>query len=369
MPWEQGPIRPPSEAGSLLLRVTRNCPWNRCTFCATYKGERFSRREREEILAEIRSLRQAADRMEELAGGEVTDGVAQEIYAAYGFPYFHLANWLKSGGRNVFLQDADSLVLPTGELVTVLRALKDTFPSVTRITGYARAATLSRQKPEDWRELASAGLSRLHVGLESGSDPVLRFVQKGVTAAREIEGGQKVVAAGIQLCFYVLVGLGGRDFRTEHPRATAAVVNAVRPDFVRLRSLSVQPGTPLHEQMLSGAFVPLSEDEQVEEIETFLTYLDPYDGQVVSDHILNLLGEVEGVLSRDRERMLEVCRRYLSLPEDERLLYRLGRRLGQFESLADLSGPRRAGVEEKLLHWRSRDRVEEVITRLKHRFV
>ncbi|HUW63211.1 MAG TPA: radical SAM protein [Spirochaetia bacterium] len=371
MLWEQGPIRPPSEAGSLLLRVTRNCPWNRCAFCATYKGERFFRREQAEILAEIRAMRQAADKIEELAGGQITDALIQELYhtPGYGAQYFYLANWLKNGGRHVFLQDADSLVLRTGELVTVLRAVKETFPSVERITSYARAGTLARRKPADLADLAGAGLSRLHVGLESGSDEVLRYVQKGVTAAEEILGGQMVVAAGISLCFYVLIGLGGRNFQAEHPRATAAVINAVRPAFVRLRSLSVQPGTPLHESMMAGDFVPLSEDEQVEEIKTLLEGLDPYNGHLVSDHILNLLGEVEGLLSRDKERMLDMCRRYLALPSSERLLYRLGRRLGDFNSLSDLSGPRRAQMEERLQLLQSHGGVEETITRLKRRFV
>lgn len=371
MPWEQGPIRPPSEAGSLLLRVTRNCPWNRCAFCATYKGERFSLRETKEILAEIRAIRRAADRIEELAGGGITDALIQEIYhtPGYGSQYFYLANWLKNGGRHVFLQDADSMVLGTGEMVTILRALKDAFPSVERITSYARAGTLARKKPADLAELAFAGLSRLHVGLESGSDEVLQYVNKGVSAAQEILGGQKAVAAGISLCFYVLIGLGGRNFQVRHPRATAAVINAVRPEFVRLRSLAVLPGTPLYEKMFAGDFIPLSEDEQVEEIQSLLENLDPYEGRLVSDHVLNLLPDVEGILARDRERMLEVCRCYLNLSVNERLLYRLGRRLGEFESPSDLFGPRRAQVEAQMSLLKCHGGVDEVITRLKQGFV
>jgi len=352
-----------------LLRVTRNCPWNRCTFCATYKGQRFSRREPEEILAEIRAMRRAAGGIEDLAGGAVTDRLVQELYQRHGFECFYLANWLKNGGRNVFLQDADSPALRTAELVAVLRALKTAFPSVERVTSYARAATLARKKPEDLVELAAAGLTRLHVGLESGADAVLRFVQKGVTAQEEILGGQKVVDAGISLCFYVLVGLGGRKFQAEHPRATAAVINAVRPPFVRLRSLFVKPGTPLYDQMVAGDFVPLSEDAQVAEIMVLLEHLEPYDGRLVSDHILNLLGEVEGNLARDRERMLAVCRRYLSLPAAERLVYRLGRRMGRFDTLDDLAGPRRAGVEETMAALGGPQAVEEAVDRLKGHFL
>jgi len=370
MPWEQGPIRPPSEAGSLLLRVTRNCPWNRCTFCATYKGERFSRREPEEIRKDLAEIgRIVADIREMANGGPVTNALIQHLYLTYGYDYFYLANWLAGGGRNVFLQDADSMVLSTVKLTDVLCAVRETFPSVERITAYARAASLARKTPEDLRALALAGLSRLHVGLESGSDAVLTYVRKGVTAAQEVEGGRKAVACGLSLCFYVLVGLGGRNFQADHPRATAAVINAVKPPFIRLRSLTVRPGTPLFDQMAAGDFVPLSEDEQVEEIIILLENLEPYDGQLVSDHILNLLGEVEGNLSRDRERMLDVCRRYLALPAPERLLYRLGRRLGRFESLDDLAGPYRAGVEEKLALLQADGRVEETISRLKHGFI
>jgi radical SAM superfamily enzyme YgiQ (UPF0313 family) len=59
--FEQGPIRPPNEARSLLLRLTRNCPWNQCLFCPVYKNQKFSLRSVEEIKTDIQTAKDMAD--------------------------------------------------------------------------------------------------------------------------------------------------------------------------------------------------------------------------------------------------------------------------------------------------------------------
>ena len=197
--FEQGPIRPPSEAYSLLLRVTRNCPWNRCAFCPVYKGQKFSKRGREEVLADIAAMRfwmeEISARSRQLgAGGDLSLPTLAEIERRDpANPYLRaLLLFLLGGAETAFLQDADSLVIPTADLAAILERLRQAFPSLTRVTSYARARTLSRLAKEPLQALRAAGLNRIHVGLESGSDTVLKIMNKGVTAEQQILAGRKV---------------------------------------------------------------------------------------------------------------------------------------------------------------------------------
>jgi hypothetical protein len=185
------------------------------------------------------------------------------------------------------------------------------------------------------------------VGLESGSDEVLAYVKKGVTAAQQIEGGQRVVAAGIELSEYVMPGLGGRRLSRENALETARVLNAVNPDFIRIRSLALPAGTGLREKWEQGVFERPSDEEMVHELRLFIESLDGIQSYIASDHILNLLEELEGRLPEDKPALLAVIDRFLSLPADERILFQLGRRLGLFRGLSDLEDPGlRARAEE-----------------------
>ena len=95
-------------------------------------------------------------------------------------------NWLRSGAKRAFLQDANSLIMRTHNLIEVIKHLKQTFSSLERITSYARAKTLSQKTVKELKELRKAGLSRLHVGLETGDDELLKNVTKGVTSEEHI---------------------------------------------------------------------------------------------------------------------------------------------------------------------------------------
>ncbi len=342
--FEQGPIRPPSEAKSLLLRVTRNCPWNNCQFCNIYKGKKFERRSVEEIKDDIRAVREIYNEIQALSwryglGGKIDDSVIQAIWrdpAHYPDPYRSVAAWMYFGADRVFLQDANSLILETDELVEILRFLRATFPSVRRITSYARSSTLRRKTLEELVALRDAGLSRIHVGMESGCDELLKFMKKGVTAAQHIEAGRKVVAAGISLSEYMLLGLGGRRWWKEHAVESARVINQINPHFIRMRTLTVLPGMPLYNKLISGEFELQSEEEIVREERLFIENLEGVTSYLASDHILNLLEEVEGELPREKSKMLDVIDEYLSLPERDRLVYNLGRRGQAYRRVGDL---------------------------------
>ena len=356
--FEQGPIRPPSEARSLLIRVTRNCPWNRCAFCPVYKGARFSRRTVEEIKKDIDTVKEIVDTLKRLSwqggfGGRIDRGLVEAVLQdeRYSESFRSVALWLYYGGESAFLQDANSLVMKTPGLVEVVSYLKETFPSLQRITSYARSSTLARKSVEELRQLKAAGLNRIHVGLESGSDAVLEYVKKGVTAAQQIEGGRRVVAAGIELSEYVMPGLGGRRLSREHAVETARVLNAIHPDFIRIRSLALPVGTGLREKWEQGEFERPSDEEMVRELRLFIEHLDGIRSYVASDHILNLLEEVEGRLPEDKSALLAVIDRFLGLPEEERLLFQLGRRLGLFRNLSDREDP---GLRAKAVQLKER---------------
>lgn len=291
--WEVGPIRPPSEANSLLIRVTRNCPWNKCEFCPTYKQVQFEKREVEDIFKDIDSAARYGDRYE-----------------------------------TAFLQDANSLILKTPDLVKVISYLKEKIPSIQRITSYARTRTAARKTVEELKQLHKAGLSRLHIGLESGYDALLDYMKKGVTSDLAIEAGKKVKESGISLCFYVILGLGGH-LRLEgketwriHALETARVLNAVDPDYIRLRTLTIKKGMPLYRKLQNGEFEKASEAEVVREEKLLIENLK-VTSHLVSDHSTNVLMDVKGKLPEDKEHMLSIIRKYLGMSEEEKLVFRL----------------------------------------------
>lgn len=345
--FEQGPIRPPSEAESLLIRATRNCPWNKCTFCHSYHDSKFSLRSVEEIKQEIDAMHAIAENIAELSrkrgqGGKVNDSIVQMIFNDYGLSdaYRSVAAWLYFGGKSVFLQDANSIIMKTEDLVEVLKYIKMKFPFVDRITSYGRSKTAAKKTVEDFVKLKAAGLSRIHVGMESGYDPVLEFIKKGETAADHIEGGKRIMAGGISLCEYIIPGMGGDKWSTEHAKQTAEVLNKINPDYIRLRSLQVREGTALYTMMKEGLFTPLADEDVLKEIRLLLENLHCRDTYIVSDHILNLLQEIEGKLPDDKARLLGVIDRYFSMSLKDRMIYRLGRRRGIYNSLDDLANIR-----------------------------
>ncbi len=342
---EQGPIRPPSEATSLLIRVSRNCPWNKCAFCHSYRGTKFELRSVDDVKKDIQMMKDIADNIIGLSwqlgeGGIVTRNVLRHVYNSEDFYHeniYSVAAWLYYGGENVFLQDANSLILKTNDLLSILGFLKEKFPDVQRITSYCRSHTAARKSVAEFEQLRNAGLSRIHIGMESGSDEVLALINKGVTAGDHIKAGLNVRTSGIELSEYVMPGLGGEKFTRQHALETAGVMNAVNPDFIRLRTLHVVPGTDLDGLMEKGEFIPLHDDDILREIKLFIENLDVRGTYLASDHILNLLEELEGTFPEDKQKMLAAIEKYFELSPAERQIFRLGRRSGSLRKLDDLA--------------------------------
>jgi radical SAM superfamily enzyme YgiQ (UPF0313 family) len=339
--YEQGPIRPPSEAQSLLIRLTRNCPWNQCLFCPVYKGEKFSRRSFEELQKDIEAISDAVEQVKQISkklgyGEQINRAVLTKINVDNP-GLLQVALWLFGGAKNVFLQDADSLVLPVEKLARIILLLRRTFPSIDRVTTYARAHSINCFSQTDLERLKNSGLSRIHIGLESGNDAVLALMKKGINKANHIEAGKKVKHAGLSLSYYIILGLGGRDLWREHALDTASVINQVNPNYIRVRTLAVHPAAPLYRLKASGGFIPLSDDEIIKEELVLIENLAAVDSFFVSDHILNLLEELEGKLPEAKEKLVKTIQSYLALPDEKRELFRLGRRTGNFRNLADLA--------------------------------
>jgi biotin synthase-like enzyme len=353
--FEQGPIRPPSEAQSLLLRVTRNCPWNRCTFCPVYKGTQFSIRPVEHLKRDIDAVYEA---VQSLKG----DGREPALTGPLGGDrqaWVAARNWVTYGRPQVFLQDANSLVLSPGDLAAILRHLQARFPEVTRVTSYARSNSLARLEAEDLAALKEAGLSRIHIGMESGADEVLKLVRKGTTQRMHIQAGLKVKAAGMELSEYYMPGLGGRRRLEINAVETAKALNQINPDFIRLRTLAIAPDTPLYEDWAAGRFDKATDIRMAQELLLFLESLAGITSVIKSDHILNLLPEVDGKLPEDRERLMGIVRAFLGLDPELQSLYRLGRRLGILSGLRDLEDSGKIGEVEDICR-KSQLRPEEV---------
>lgn len=344
--FEQGPIRPPSEAGSLLVRITRNCPWNRCSFCPVYKGSDFSLRPLAHVLEDIDRVHRCVEEIRGRAGGGSLSrhDFAELRHQELGFDRNAMQaalHWAMSGMRSIFLQDANSLVIKPGDLIAILRHLRQCFPWVERITSYARSRTVARIKDDELAAMAAAGLSRIHIGMESGSDAVLARVKKGVDQKTHIQAGLKVKRAGIELSEYLMPGLGGRELWREHAMESAAALNAIDPHFIRLRSLAIPNHVELYGQWQQGKFQKQGDVETARELLLFLETLDGIHSTLASDHILNLFEDLQGTYPADKARLTGMVRAFFDLPAKERMLYQVGRRMGLYRGLADLADQER----------------------------
>lgn len=306
--FERGPIRPVDESDSLLIRTTRNCPWNRCEFCVNYQGEPFSIRSVEDIKRDI-----------DKAAGYFN-----------GHPF-----------TSCFLQDGDSLIMKTVDLLDILGHLKKCFPTLQTISSYARAWSMSRKSPEELQELCSAGLNLLYCGMESGSDAVLKMMKKGVTSREIISAGRQAKQAGIALSEFVISGLGGTRFWEDHATSTASALNEINPDKIRVLTIGVKKGSGLEKKLRAGEYSLQTEENIIEEQKLLIETLDGITSHYANHHAVDLLIEARGKLPDDKERLISIMNRFLTLTDNDKLNFILGRRLNIYNCLDDLNDKNR----------------------------
>lgn len=262
-------FRPPSEAKSLILRVTIGCSHNECTFCSMYRSVRFRIRTQQEIYALIEK-------------------------AARYYP----------DTRRIFLADGNALVLGNDRLLPIMHRLKESFPKLARITCYGGPKDINRKSIEELAALKEAGLQIIYLGIESGDDATLSYVNKGVTSEEMIAAGQKVIAAGLKLSAMIILGLGGKARTTEHALNSARVVNAINPTMLSALTLMLHEGTPLREAADNGKFQPLSAYELMLELEKMIEAIQVSDPCIFrSNHASNML-PLAGTLPKDKQALL-----------------------------------------------------------------
>ena len=375
--FEQGPIRPPSEAYSLLLRVTRNCPWNKCTFCRIYKKTKFSVRPVENVIKDIDLLHTYIQRIGQIIkpGGFADNEVISTLYNSFEkkdrMAFNAAMNWYASGMKSIFLQDANSLIMKPDDLIRVLAHIRGCFPEVERITSYARSHTIVRIKESDLKQMANTGLNRIHVGMESGSDKVLKKIRKGVDKATQIRAGLKVKAAGMELSEYIMPGLGGIDYSIEHAIESASALNSINPDFIRIRTLAVTKGTALDAEARRGEFEKPSDVMMAKELRLFIETLDGIDSTIKSDHILNLFETIDGKLPEDKEKLISIIDNFFELSPEKQVIYQVGRRMGFFRGPEEMeTSPHLERVKQACQQYNvTPDNVDTIIDELMGRFV
>lgn len=270
-------FRPPSEANSFILRVTRGCAHNKCTYCNMYRGVPF----------------------QVLTDEEITRQIAMA----------HTYN--REGVRRVFLADGDALVLSTDRLLRILQTLRRYFPNLQRVSSYAAPKDILRKTPEDLVKLREAGLKLLYYGMESGDSQTLADVQKGVDGPQSIEAGKRVMAAGMKLSIMVILGIAGVEGSERHALATARAISEIRPTMLSALCLMLYRGSELKEQFERGEFHPLSPGGLMHELRLMMEHIEIQEESHTlfrSNHVSNYVN-FSGTLPKDKPRLLEEIKR------------------------------------------------------------
>ncbi|ADL13011.1 radical SAM protein [Acetohalobium arabaticum] len=282
MRYEGKVYRPPSEASSVIIQSTVGCPHNQCNFCNMYKEKKFKIRPIEEIKEDL-----------------------DEAKNHYGV-----------NARRLFLADGNSILMKTDQLIEVLEYAYEVFPDLERVTTYGSAYFIALKSLAELRRLQSAGLTRIHSGMESGDNEVLEMINKGVTFEEIVEAGRMVKAADIELSEYYMVGVGGTELSQKHAINSARALNQIDPDFIRLRTFIPLSGTPMYQQYKTGELNLLSPHQALQETKMLIQNFKDISSQLLSDHISNYW-DVSGKLPEDKNQMIQEINRALEINETE----------------------------------------------------
>jgi len=261
--------RPPSEAHSLIVQVTIGCSHNGCSFCGMYKEKKFR----------IRDLK---DIIEDLEQAKLTYGIV----------------------KKVFLADGDALVLPNTKLKSILLKIRELFPECERVGIYGTPNDILRKSLDELRELKEFGIGIVYLGVESGSNEILKSINKGVTNQEMLMAGRKVKESGIKLSTTLISGIGGKAKISEHAIESAKLISAINPDYVGLLTLMLESGTPIYEDVQKGTFHILTPEEIMNETKEFLQHVEVTNCIFRSNHASNYMA-LSGTLPQDKNSLLE----------------------------------------------------------------
>lgn len=279
MKYDMPVFRPPSEASSLILQITLGCSHNGCTFCGMYKGKRFRIKSWDEI------------------EGDILD-------CARNF----------RGIKRIFLADGDALAVDTGTLLKTLNLLYKTFPGLERVGIYSGPKDILAKSQDELVELGKAGLKIFYLGIESGSDNILKAVNKGVNSEQMIKAGQKIMDTGLKLSTTIILGLGGRSMWEEHAVETAKVASAINPTYLGALTLMVVPNTPLYKKVQRNEFKLLDSQGILKELKLMLENVNLSRCIFRSNHASNYL-PLRGTLNQDRDKLVQIITTALQDPE------------------------------------------------------
>ena len=263
-------IRPPSEANSLILQVMYGCSHGNCTFCGSYVDKPFRVRPFDEVIEDVKNL---------------PDGYKAHV-------------------DRVFLADGDALAIPKRRMLELLDLLKTELPNLKRISAYANAHSLLRLPQEDLAEIRQGGLELLYLGLESGDDPTLEWIKKGVTVAQQIEGCHKAKAAGFAMSVTAILGIGGNEHTHEHAIGTGKALSAIDPEYIGILSLMLEAGTEMSEEVRSGRFKVPEPLDLLRELREIIANIDVTHAVFRSNHASNYLA-LRGTLPKDKQTLLD----------------------------------------------------------------
>ncbi len=288
MRYEGSIYRPPSEAYSYILQVTVGCSHNKCAFCNMYADKQFH-------------VRKLIDIMEDLA-------MCRRYYRRV---------------LRIFLADGDALIVPTEMLLSILKRIRELFPECERITSYASARDLLLKTPDELKLLKDNGLDMIYLGLESGSEKVLKEINKGVTVEETVSAALKAKEAGIRLSVTEITGLAGQDGMEEHAIATADALSRMKPEYIGIMTLTLRRGTKMTADAEAGLFKRLTPRQIVEEEKILIEHLDSEGSIVRGNHISNYV-ILKGTMNRDKDAMLNELNealKYGDLDNEENIYY------------------------------------------------
>jgi len=294
LPPEQIIIRPPVEAYSVLIPITGGCSWNRCRFCGVYKNiQDYKIRKLDDVLRDIK-----------------------------------IAGKYNSNNPYIFLAGGNAFSVPTDYLLEVLNRIKQNFPYVKRISTYAKVLDIKQKSDEELMNLAKAGLTICYIGMESGSDTILKHMKKGQTSKMMINEIPRLMKAGIQASLYIILGLGGRKWTEIHADETARVLNAVNPTFFRFRTLNIMANAPLTEDIDNKTFEILSPLEVLKEERSIIAQLSPsLTSALRNDHVSNYTYVQSDNIGKDKERILKILDDLIANPDVAKLKHKNLRRM------------------------------------------